>query len=136
MAPTRRRRPSSRSGRRTAADRAAAAGAVGGLVLITLSLIAALTIAVKLHISTEEVAATPTGSGEPTAAGTGVTKGGAGTATGETNPRVTGVSITEFGAACDGSTDDTDALESGIEAMQESGETLFIPAGTCLIDGL
>lgn len=88
-------------------DRAATAGAAAGLVGIAITLVIALAVAVL-----------------GAAAGPGAPASVDG-----------GISITHFGARCDGHTDDTAALRSGIAAMQASGGVLIIPEGTCLIAG-
>ncbi|MGO9229418.1 MAG: beta strand repeat-containing protein [Bryobacteraceae bacterium] len=40
-------------------------------------------------------------------------------------------SVKEFGAVCDGATDDTNALQSGLNYAQTHGVALTIPQGTC-----
>ena len=41
--------------------------------------------------------------------------------------------VTDFGCVGDGETDDTDAFQSAIDSVQESGNLLYIPKGTYLI---
>lgn len=46
------------------------------------------------------------------------------------------VSVKDFGAVGDGTTDDAEAFQAAATAAAESGKSLFIPAGTFLVNGL
>ena len=40
--------------------------------------------------------------------------------------------VDDFGAACDGSTDDTDEIQAAIDALSSSGGRIYIPTGVCI----
>jgi hypothetical protein len=46
------------------------------------------------------------------------------------------VYVTDFGALCDGTTDDTSAIQTGIVATSASATTLNLPQATCLMSSI
>jgi len=47
------------------------------------------------------------------------------------SPYLPGFSVTYYGAKCDGSTDDTAAIQTGLNALANTGGILNFPSGTC-----
>jgi hypothetical protein len=66
-----------------------------------------------------------------------VTTAGATTATARTlrTRGIDWINASQYGATGDGTTDDTDAVQAAINALPGSGGTVYLPAGSYLLDG-